>query len=197
MSKVSMSFVLRITYNRIKRNRNTQMKKLILGFSLVWVTLASGQTEFVIKEEGISPKSISVEMSAFTATQLYDNTNQWIEENSETYNLAIERAAENASIHLSSLKGNAVLVEKQYYNMEFKITIRFEAGRYSFEPTQVRLKLNSKYDMGWKDFDINNGSLYFKKGKLIRKYASYLENITVALNELHSDLSTHLKLSGN
>ena len=95
------------------------------------------------------------------------------------------------------LKGNAVNLDKQYYNVSYRVLIDFEDGNYSFEPTEIRLKLNSKYDMGWKEFDLNNGAQFLKKGKPIRKYRSYLENLLKVLNELQIDLQAYLKSKDN
>ncbi|PRX56461.1 hypothetical protein [Flagellimonas meridianipacifica] len=173
------------------------MKKLILGLSMLFVTLGHGQTEFTITADGIYPKAITSEIGAYTTSQLYKKTIDWIEENSETHNLTIDCTAEDISIHISSLKNNAANLEKQYYNATYRVNIRFESGKYTFEPTQIQLKLNSKYDMGWEDFDLNNGSLYFKKGKPLRKYRAYLENIPKVLNELHTELDGHLKVKEN
>nr|WP_298997067.1 hypothetical protein [uncultured Allomuricauda sp.] len=173
------------------------MKKRIFGLSMLFVTLGHGQTEFAITTDGIYPKAITSEIGAITTSQLYKKVMDWIEENSETYNLTIDRATEDVSIHISSLKSNVATLEKQYYNANYRVNIRFESKKYTFEPTQIQLKLNSKYDMGWKDFDLNNGSLYFKKGKPVRKYRGYLENIPKVLNELHRELDIHLKVKEN
>ncbi|WP_435623593.1 hypothetical protein [Flagellimonas sp.] len=173
------------------------MKKLLLGICLLWMTLSYGQAEFVIAEDGLSPKTISAEMSAFNSSQMYTKTMGWIEENSETYNLSVEHAVENASIRISFLKGNAATLDKQYYNIGYKAKIRFEDGKYTFEPTEIRLKLNSKYDMGWTDFDLYDASAYFKKGKTLRKYKSYLENIPKPMNELQVNLLSYLKSEDN
>ena len=173
------------------------MKKLLLGIFLLWTTLSYGQIEFVIAVDGLSPKILSAEMSAFNSSQMYTKTMGWIEENSETYNLSMEHAVENAYIQISFLKGNAATLDKQYYNIGNKAKISFEDGKYTFEPTEIRLKLNSKYDMGWTNFDLNDASLYFKKGKPLRKYKSYLENIPKALNELQMNLLSYLKSEDN
>lgn len=136
-------------------------------------------------------------MTTFNTSQWYIKTMSWIEENSETYNLTVEHAVENASIQISFLKGNATTLDKQYYNIGYQVKISFEDGKYTFEPTEIRLKLNSKYDMGWTNFDLNDASLYFKKGKPLRRYKSYLENIPKALNELQMKLISYLKSEDN
>ena len=173
------------------------MKKLLLGICLLWTTLSYGQIEFVIAEDGLSPKTISAEMSAFNSSQLYTKTMGWIEENSETYNLSVEHVVKNTSIQISFLKRNATTLDKQFYNIGYQVKISFEDGKYTFEPTEIRLKLNSKYDMGWTNFDLNDASLYFKKGKPLRKYKSYLENIPKALNQLQMKLISYLKSGDN
>ncbi|MEM9075809.1 MAG: hypothetical protein AAGC43_02175 [Bacteroidota bacterium] len=173
------------------------MKKLIFSICFMCVFISYGQTEFAITESGLSPKYISAEMNAFTASQLYTKTMGWIAENSKKYKLSVDQTNENVSVHLSYVKGNAVILDKQYYNVDYKVKIHFGDGKYSFEPAEIRLKLNSKYDMGWKDFDLTDGASYFKKGKPLRKYRSYIENLTKALNEVQLDLFTHLKSTEN
>ena len=161
------------------------------------MAISFGQVEFSITKDGITPRSVSSEIDSLSAAQLYLKTMGWIEENSETLNLTIDHIEENSSVQMSFLKGNATNLEKRYYNANYKVKISLEEGGYTFEPIEIRLKLNSKYDMGWKEFDLGNGELYFKKGKPIRKYKPYLEGITKTLNEFYLMLHTHLKSDKN
>jgi hypothetical protein len=95
-------------------------------------------------------------------------------------------------IQFTSIKWNAVNLGDQYYIAEYSVRLSFQDGNYQFEPTTIRLKLNSKYDMGWEEFDLMDGAAYFKKGKVMKKYKSYLSDMTARLNELNLHLIEHL-----
>ncbi|MEO0901328.1 MAG: hypothetical protein AAFY00_04665, partial [Bacteroidota bacterium] len=129
------------------------MMKPILYLCMLSMAASFGQVEFSVTTDGITPKSISSEIDSLDATQLYLKTMGWIEENSETLNLKIDHIEENSSIQMSFLKGNATNLEKRYYNANYKVKLSLKEGQYIFEPIEIRLKLNSKYDMGWKEFD--------------------------------------------
>ena len=169
------------------------MKILINCLSLLIAISALGQHKFVIKENGINPKFISIKIDSAAKSKLYNKTVSWIEENEKRYKLSVDNKTENKVIHLTSIKGNAVKLDKKYFNVKYTISIGFEKEQYKFEPTKIKLKVNSKFDMGWKDFDLTNGAMYFKKGKVIKKYKSYINDITALLNELNHNLNIYLK----
>ncbi|WP_411895368.1 hypothetical protein [Winogradskyella sp. A2] len=166
------------------------MKKGLLCISILCSTLVFSQEQFAITEEGLTPKTITVQ---FEKTDLYTKALQWITDHTKTYNLEVLETVENESIQFTSTKGNAVSLDKQYYNIRYTISLSFTDNQYSFETKTIDLKLNSKYDMGWKPFDQNNTAQYFKKGKPIKKYRAYLSSITATLNALHLKLANYLK----
>jgi hypothetical protein len=170
------------------------MKKttFLLIFLLVTAFIHS-QVQFTMKENGLTPKFSTSTTDASTNNELYKKTLTWMKANEKTYNLSLDNKIENEVIDITSIKGNALSLNKQYFNVKYKIRISFEKEQYRFEPLEIQLKVNSKYDMGWKDFDLNNGALYYKKGKVIRKYRSYIQDLTVLLNEINFRLNTFLK----
>ena len=168
------------------------MKKLILYLNIAFTAIVFGQSEFAISENGLTPKFLSLKIDAMPKNELYKKTWTWIEENEKIYNLSVDNTIENKVIHLYSIKGNAVNLDKKYFNVKYKISISFEKGQYKFEPTEIQLSVNSKYDMGWKDLDLTNGAMYFKKEKVIRKYRSYISDMTTLLNEINIKLSSYL-----
>lgn len=165
---------------------------LCLCANLLFTVFVYGQDVFSIESTGLTPEFSISQINALSQNQLYEETLLWIEENKKKYQLSIENKTENQVIQLVCVKKNAVRLDKQYFNAKYKLNIRFEEKQYKFEPTQIQLKLNSKYDMGWKDFDLSNGSIFFKKGKPIKKYKSYLEDVAHLLNELNLQLSAEL-----
>ena len=171
---------------------NRSIKNFIFYINFFVATSVLSQ-EFVIKENGINPKFISIKIDSIAKRKLYNKTLRWIEENEKRYKLSVDNKTENKIINLTSIKGNAVNLDKKYFNVKYTIRIVFKNEHYKFEPTEIKLKVNSKFDMGWKEFDLTNGSMYFKKGKVIKKYKSYIQDITTLLNELNYNLSNNLK----
>lgn len=168
------------------------MRNLILCISIFITTSAFGQGEFVIKANGLTPKFTFLEIEHLSQGELYDKALMWILENKQVYRLEVEDKTEDEMIRFTSIKGNAVNQDQRYFNAKYDISLSFEDGQCKFEPTVIQLKVNSKYDMGWKDFDFKDVSTYFKKGKVIRKYRSYIQDMTDRLNELNSQLSAQL-----
>jgi hypothetical protein len=170
----------------------TLTKKVILYINLLLTVFVYSQDGFVIKENGLTPKFLTSKIDTLTKNEMYYKTLMWIEEHEKKYKLAVINKIENEVIEFYCIRGNAVSLNKQYYNVKYKIVISFEKGLYTFEPAEVQLKINSKYDMGWKDFDLSSSTKLFKRGKVIRKYKSYLKGITDVLNELSINLSSYL-----
>ena len=163
------------------------MKYLSLFVCLVLVHVVYCQEQFAITEEGLSPRSITIDVESNRYSKVID----WLEANTENYNITIVEAIENESIQITSEKGNATSLDKQYFNAKYSITLHFTAKQITFETTAIDLKQNSKYDMGWTPIDLNAGAPYFKKGKPIRKFRAYLNGIVAPLNSLY------LKLKAN
>ncbi|WP_299552787.1 DUF4468 domain-containing protein [Seonamhaeicola sp.] len=169
------------------------IKNLILCLNLLLTVLVYGQDEFAINYKGLTPKLSISKIDSLSKSALYLKTLEWIEENETKYRLLVDSKIENEAILVILIKENAVNLNKQYYNVKYKINISFEKEQYKFEPTRIQLKLNSKYDMGWKDFDLTNGAIFFDKEKVIKKYKYYLKDITRSLNELSMQLNAGLK----
>ena len=110
----------------------------------------------------------------------------------ETFQLKTLNQEENALLTFTSKKGNAVTKNEQYFHALYTIELTFEDGQYTFTPVNVHLKLNSKYDMGWKEVDLNDGTMYFKKGKPIRKLKDYTDGLTEPINALNDSLKAYL-----
>ena len=170
------------------------MKNFFLYITTFITIFSYGQEKFVITENGLSPKFYISKKGSFSKKELYTKTLNWIEENREKHLLSVSSKKENDVIYLISITENAVSLIKQYFNVKYEIKLSFQDGRYRYEPTKIQLKLNSKYDMGWKDLDLSNDSKFFKNGKVLRKYKTYIGNITTLLNELSQELHTYLNI---
>lgn len=169
------------------------MKRVFQGLLLLLSTLVYGQEEFIIGADGLTPKNMVSTIDQTTADDLFKKTRVWIETNEKEYKLALIEERENTTITFSGIKGNAVHLSDRYFHAKYDIQVRLEEDQYIFKPIQIQLKVNSKYDMGWKDFDLKDTSTFFKKGKVIRKYKDYLEDLVAPLNQLYLELTAHLK----
>ena len=138
--------------------------------------------QFSISEKGLSPKFKELQIENKLDSLLFANTIQWIEKNKEAFNLKLLKSDSNKQIEFSSIKNNGTSLDKQYFHVKYEIELIFEDGNIKFTPKSIQLKLNSKYDMGWKDFDLTDGYSFYKRGKVIRKYRKYLSDITDHLN---------------
>ena len=166
------------------------MKQFVTGLFLLMGAFAISQEQFAFTEEGLTPQSISTQIDN---DDLYTKASQWITDNAENYKLKIVDTLENKSIQFTMIKGNATSIYKQFYNVRYTINLSFEDNQFTFKPKVIDLKLNSKYDMGWKSFDLNDTTEYFKRGKPIGKYKAYLKNIIAPMNTLYFQLSYYLK----
>lgn len=168
------------------------MKYLILCITLFLTTTVQGQDQFTITMDGLESQSSPSQIDHLTRSQMYEKTLSWIEENEEVYKLSVQDKTENESIQLTSTKWNATHLGEKYYTAEYSVRLTFEDNSLRFEPTAIRLKLNSKYDMGWEAFDTTDTAMYFKKGKVIKKYKSYLEDLIAQLNAINIQLNSSL-----
>lgn len=168
------------------------MKYLLPCIGLLMTATVYGQDEFAITANGLAPPFLTSKIDHLTKSQMYEKTLTWIEENEEAYKLSVQGKTENAAIQLTSVKWNAVNLGEKYFIARHHISLSFEDDHWKFEPTAIQLKLNSKYDMGWEDFDLTDGTMYFKKGKLIKKYKSYLDDLLAQLNEINMKLKSSI-----
>lgn len=168
------------------------MKKIIVFIPLVFTTLIYGQTKFVFNENGLEPEYTVSNIDSFSKTVLYNKTLSWIKKSFKNPEKVIDTKIENEVIQFTSIKENTINVDKRYFHMKYTIKISFENGQYRFEPLSIKTKANSKYDMGWKEVNLKNGSKYFKRGKAIKQTKSYVKVIPEVLNELNSSLYGYL-----
>ena len=141
------------------------MKNLILIFVCFLSFQLIGQEIFEFSEKGLSPKFTEIQIEK-SDSLLFANSIQWIENNKEAFNLKLIKSDSNKQIEFSSVKNNGTSLDKQYFHVKYVIDLIFEDGKIKFMPKSIQLKLNSKYDMGWKDFDISDGYSFYNRGKI-------------------------------
>jgi len=165
------------------------MRGLVFAVLFLLAHVAVGQNEFVFNETGLTPKKITVKVNNVSKTELYQQTLMWLQENYKNS----EIQDQNEVITFTETKGNFIQASKNRYHVKYVVKISFEDGQYTLEPLEVFTKLNSKYDMGWKKFDLNDGSSFFKRRKPIKKTKSYVQKIPTLFNELKENLEKALK----
>ncbi|GGD25267.1 hypothetical protein [Hyunsoonleella pacifica] len=161
------------------------MKIVIIFITLLaFKNLAYSQTKFIYNENGLLPQYVDTSIDSLSKTKLYNSTLNWITKTYNTPDIKIN----NQIILLSGVKENLIKVDKRFLHIKYTIEISFEEGLYSFKPLRIQSKTNSKYDMGWKDFSLTDGKVYFKKGKVIKKTKPYVKDIPALLNEINTSL---------
>ena len=146
------------------------------------------QNTFTFSEKGLTPSQTTTKVNGFSKTELQQQALSWIQEN---YKYATTQV-DGESIIFTDVKGNFIEVKKSYYNIKYRVRIRFDKGEFTLEPIDVFTKLNSKYDMGWQPFDLKDGAAFFKRGKPIKKTKVYIKKIPALFNELNERLHREL-----
>ncbi|MBC3759286.1 DUF4468 domain-containing protein [Hyunsoonleella sp. SJ7] len=168
------------------------MRSTFIITFLIFSNASYTQTRFTFTKNGLTPEHVVVQVDSLSETELYSKTLNWIKATYKNPDKVINSKIENHHIQMTSLKENAIKVDKRHLHLRFTIKISFKTGQYKFEPLSIQTKVNSKYDMGWKPFDLKNGAEFFKNGKVIYKTKSYVEVIPEVLNELNSSFYNYL-----
>lgn len=169
------------------------MKKLLTFLFVILSIQAYSQQEFSFAIDGISPTFLGLNLGDKDTKSAYQSALEWLKNNADTYQISVVNKKPTSLLEFTSVKNNAVNLDKQYFHAEYHFSMVFEKNQMRLTPKKIRLKLNSKYDMGWKDFDLSTGSQYFKKkNKPIRKYKSYLNDLVNPMNNLAQKLANAL-----
>ena len=168
------------------------MKNIILLKLFIFTAIVYSQNKFIYNQNGLVPEYTITNIDSISKTELYKKSLNWIKINYENPDRALKAQVENDYISFTGTYENIVKVDKRYYHIKYTVKISFKNGQYKFEPLEIQSKLNSKYDMGWAHFDLKNGTLFFKNGKIINKSKSYVTEIPVVLNDLNSNLYEYL-----
>ncbi len=173
--------------------KNPLQNSLFVLFLFFLARPAVAQEQFAIEATGLMPKSIRFQIpSGDSSQQLFQQTLDWIKANEKTYKLTLEETGLGTEMVLTHIKNNAVNLGDRYFHAKYDTKIQFEGSQILFEPIKIQLKVNSKYDMGWNDFDLSSGVEFFKKDKPIKKYRTYLNDLVAPINALHQALVSYL-----
>lgn len=163
------------------------MKKSIFLFLALISQFVMSQTQFEFSENGLTPKFLYIQLDGKSAAEINESAKKWFIANSKNFNLDVVKSEEN-KIEFTTTKNNGTNLDKQYFHIKYEIELRFEENNLKFIPKSIQLKLNSKYDMGWKDFDLSEGYTFYKRGKLVRKYRDYISSIMLEMNRVYDDI---------
>lgn len=147
------------------------------------------QGAFSFTENGLTPKETDLFVGdQNTKDVLYKKTLTWFQKKYENSKNVVSDQVENEYIVITLIKPNYINVKKDYYYVKYSMKISFAFGQCTFEPIEVFTKLNSKYDMGWHAFNLNDGTAFFKRGKPIKKTKVYVQKVPALFNELKLSL---------
>lgn len=172
------------------------MRSSIFLFLVLSHTILVSQNLFSYEEQGLTPASINISLENKSASELYNKTLNWIKKHYKNPEKTIINKTKHEIIEFTGLKENAIISNKRYCHLKYTVKIIFKKDAYIFKPQYIQTKVNSKYDMGWEQFNLKKGTHYFKKGKPIKKTKSYVKEIPKILNQLYTSLHTHLTSQG-
>ncbi len=169
------------------------MIRLFAIYTIMLISASAwSQDRFSLTDQGLNPVKIAVSIKGLDEVKLSYKVMEWMQQNNFAIESNINSEEQDKWIQFVSSKENAIQLGKQQHHILLTIKIRFFSEYYVFEPLEIATKLNSKYDMGWKDFDLKNTSNYFKNKKPIKKTKAFVREIPAFLNELYSSLVRHM-----
>lgn len=80
-----------------------------------------------------------------------------------------------------------VALDKMYYPAEYTIEISFKDNKYKFDILDLKY-----FNVVWKNFDLNDASMYYKKKGGLKNYCKYLPEIATYFNNLNNDLKDYI-----
>ena len=167
------------------------MKKTLLLIALAFIGSATAQTneQFKLTQDGVAP--IVQEIEGKTAADLYNSSVNWVQTTFKNPDKVLKAKIENESIRVDGYKAQAWYYTsigiKNYYNMQYSITVSFKEGKYRME-----------FTIG--DFTTNTGQkltysypTFFKKDGSVRgTYEEAVPSLEASMNELADALYNYL-----
>lgn len=170
---------------------NKKKRSLAVSIYIAFSLFGFGQTPFIFTEDGLSPDSLVREVKGSSVDSLKQKALDWVNTSLSKDNVVFALNHDN-TIELTGISYDVITADKQSYHVKYTIKLSFKNGLYQFQPVSLQTKMNSKYDMGWKDFSLKDGSTFFRRGKVIKKLKSYVEAIPLLLNTINANLYNHL-----
>ena len=159
------------------------MKKtiLLLMLSISINIFAQDLPKLELKQTGI--ESIVVDVEGKTASELYNQALNWVQETYKNPDEVLKAKIENQKIRINGFSENSWYIKslgmKQYSDLSYSIEISFKDGKYKFEYAITKLsKDGQKFGYSYPYF--------FKKDGSTRKF--YKESVPAINNEMN-DLS--------
>ncbi|MCG8796638.1 DUF4468 domain-containing protein [Tenacibaculum finnmarkense] len=162
-----------------------------IAFIILFISsLSYSQGNFKYEENGLSPKFLVIKVDSLKQNQVFEKAMKWIKLNYKNPDEVIETSVENEIIRFTGIEQRVLSIGKSKkidYDLKHTISISFKDGKYKFEPLNIMVKA-SDFNYGWIPFDLNNGKMYFKKGKMIKKFDQYVIKIPEFLNNLSLEI---------
>lgn len=161
------------------------MKNLIFLFVFI-SSIATSQTTFELTKKGLSPKQISLSFANTTSEIVFEKTASWIETNKDKRKLELSKSVDSKSLKFTATQTDVRYSKTKSYYVKVYLKLDIKEKDLSLSPYKIELKQNSKYDMGWKELDLDKPYTFFKNIKGNKK--SFLNKIAHYLNELKTDI---------
>lgn len=169
------------------------MKKSLFILIILGTFYSYAQEKFVYSIEGLSPKYLVIKIDSLKSEKLYDKSEKWIKNYYKNPEEVIDTKSENEFIRITGVKTSGLYIGSVVYDIKYNIKISFKDEKYKFEPLSVSYR-SQKFSNGWIEFDLNNGSMFFKKSdQPIKKFENFTIEIPGILNAINQELLTYLK----
>lgn len=166
------------------------MKKALLPVFLFFWLISHGQSEFVIDKKGLSPRSFISASGINSSDAVMTKIDTWFAlENKKFKKTQYNKT--DSSIQFTSIVTDVRLRKDKAYYIRYDIELSISNSKLLFKVLKIDLKQNSRFDMGWKELNLDKPHDFFKKIKGNKK--AFLNKVAEHLNDLKIDLEKSLK----
>jgi hypothetical protein len=166
------------------------MKNLLLFLSVLFTCGLNAQDEFSYSKDGFNTTFIVVVVDSLKASEQYSKTLNWISETYKNPKEVIKAEILNEKIRITGAKTNMSSYVGHPTDLRYSIEIAFKDGKYKFEVISAEVNAAGG---GFQNFDLTNGSLWFKKnGKIKGWYKNKLPAIQNTFNSLNQSLKDYI-----
>ena len=169
------------------------MKKTLLIFFQFYIFLAFAQeSEFTLSKDGLTDYIVT-ECKGKTQSEIYRKTLNWISVIYNTPSAVLKGNIENEYIRIEGSSKDMFALNffgKDFCSATYQIEISFKDGKYKFDIIELKY-FNEEAFPGptWKEFNLNNASIYYSKRGRISNVFKYLpDTLPQYLNNLNSSL---------
>lgn len=163
----------------------SSMKNLIIFFVFI-SSLNINQDSFEFSKKGLTPKETTIFYSNSTSEKIFYRISSWMKSNKKKLRFEINKSEKNKSIDFTVTSVDVRYSRTKSYYPKVYLKIDINDEELVLTPYKIELKKNSKYDMGWKELNLEQPYVFFKGKKGNKKL--FLNKIAQCLNELKSEI---------